>query len=89
MRALQVNLQSIPATVFVNREEKAVLFVKHGDSNFIDYRDGNNDIAAWTRDALCIGDTSFPYNRWNIIEEESPLKQYFRSVLKEPLADLG
>jgi len=88
MRALQVNLQSIPATAFLNREEKAVMFVKHGNGNFIDFQDGS-DMVAWTREALCIGDTSYPYNKWNIIEEESPLKQYFRSVLKEPLANLG
>jgi len=88
MRALQVNLQSIPATVFINREEKAVLFVKHGDKNFIDYRDGGS-MVAWTKDALCVEDKNYSYNKWQGIEEDSPLKNYFRSVLREPLADLG
>ena len=87
MRALQVNLPTIPASVFLNRENKSILFVKHGDKNFIDYTNGN-DMAAWTRSALCVGDKEYAYDTWNVIEEESPLKQYFREVLREPLQDV-
>jgi len=87
MRALQTNLGAVPATVFLNKENKAVLFVKHGNNNFIDYTNGN-DMAAWTKDSLCIGPKEYKYNTWTIVEDSPELKDYFREVLREQLQDI-
>jgi len=87
MRALQCNLPMVPATVFCNKENKAILFVKHGNGNFIDYQSGQ-DMVAWTRDALCIGPKEYKYNIWTIVEDNPELKDYFREVLRESLQDI-
>ena len=85
MRALQTNLPAIPASVFCNKENKAILFVKHGNKNFIDYTDGN-DMAAWIADALCIGSKVYAYNAWHEIDDT--LKDYFREVLRDSLENI-
>lgn len=84
MRALQTNLGAVPATVFINKENKALLFVKHGGNNFIDFQQGQ-DMVAWTRDALCIGSREYKYNVWTIVEDNPELKDYFREVLRDSL----
>lgn len=82
MGIVQLPLGEVPASIFLNRKDKSILFVKHGAKNFIDYRDGN-DMAAWTKDSLSIADDSYKYEAWHSLKDESPLKQYFKSVLQE------
>lgn len=84
MKALQTSLSSIPASVFLSSDRKTILLLKHGDKNFIDFQQGQ-DMAAWTKDALCIGDKSYKYNTWTIVEDNPELKDYFREVLRDSL----
>lgn len=85
MRALQTNISYIPAAVFLSEDRKGILFTKHGDKNFIDYTDGN-EMAAWTRNSLCIGDNEYKYNTWHEIDET--LKSYFREILRDALENV-
>lgn len=87
MKTLQTNLPAIPASVFIGSDRKSILFVKHGDKNFIDFQDGN-DMAAWSRDALCIGESDYKYSTWYNIKEDQQLQKYFKAVLQESLQDI-
>ena len=80
---VQLTLGEVPASVFLDRKDKRILFVKHGHKNFIDYRDGNDEMAAWTKDSLCIANDTYKYESWHQLKEESSLKKYFKSVLQD------
>lgn len=84
MRALQTNIGYIPASVFIGDDRKSILFVKHGNNNFIDYTDGN-EMAAWTCNALCIGEKEYAYNTWHNVKDDEVLNKYFKIVLKDSL----
>ena len=85
MMALQTNLSYIPATVFLGSDRKSIMFSRYGTNNFIDYQRGE-DMAAWTKDSLCVGDNTYKYNAWHSIDE--PLKNYFREVLRDALENV-
>lgn len=85
MKALQTNLQYVPGTVFLGDDRKSILFSRYGTNNFIDYQQGQ-DMVAWTKDFLCVGNTEYKYNTWHQIDE--PLKGYFREVLRDSIQDI-
>lgn len=85
MKALQTNLQYVPGTVFLGEDRKSILLSRYGNNNFIDFQQGQ-DMVAWTKDALCVGNKDYKYNVWHNIDDD--LKNYFREVLRDSLQDI-
>lgn len=85
MRALQTNLPAIPSSVFIGKDRQSILFVKHGNNNFIDYQQGQ-DMVAWTKGFLCIGEKEYSYNSWHKFDDN--LKGYFKELLRDSLENI-